>query len=131
MACNCEKRAKLQRLVNHYEKLVDIKETEYSLLHTDTVHNQLKRYKRLLEQAKQALEAEKPSENCECAKKAKAESARLAEQEQATQRKYGAYDATVETVKKLVDNDAKLVDAVNALQKDVGKILKHYDPLKK
>lgn len=131
MKCNCEKRAKLQRLVSHYEKLVDIKETEYAMLNTDTVHNQLKRYKRLLEQATAALSAEKPSEDCDCAKKAKAESERLAKEEQATQRKFEAYDATVLTVAKLVENDAKLVDAVNGLQQSVGKILNNYDPLKK
>lgn len=131
MKCNCEKRERLQRLVSHYEKLVDLKTTEYALLQTETVHNQLKRYKRLLELSSSALALENPSENCECAKQKQAESKRLAEEEQATQRKFEAYDATVKTVAKLVENDTKLVQAVNNLQEEVGKLKNNYDPLKK
>ena len=131
MACNCEKRASLIRLVNHYEKLVDLKATEYELTKSETVHTQLRRYKRLLELSTQALEAEKPSEDCECAKKARAESERLAREHSATQRKYEAYDATVKTVARLVENDTKIVEAVTGLRHDVDKILNNYDPLKK
>ena len=131
MKCNCEKITSLKRLVEHYKKMVDLKSAEYTLLKTDTIRIQLERYKKLLELSQQALSKEIPSENCECAKKKQAESVRLAEEEQATQRKYEAYDATVKTVAKLVENDTKLVQVVNNLQEEVGKLKNNYDPLKK
>jgi hypothetical protein len=131
MKCNCEKIASLKRLVEHYTKMVDLKSAEYTLLKTDTIRIQLERYKRLLELSQQALDKEIPSETCECALQKKAERERLEEEKLATQRKYQAYDATVVTVAQLVENDTKLVQAVNNLQREVGKIKNNYDPLKK
>lgn len=131
MNCNCDKRERLSRLVDYYEKMVDLKTTEYDLHGTATVLTQLKRYKDLLAKAKTALNAEKVAENCVHAIKRRRVERENAEKERASQRKFEAYDATVKTVAVLVKNDTKIVEAINALRADVDKMKAHYDPLKK